>query len=481
MSTTGQIPQHQHYRLTLKNIKCMLLLTSIFFNTHIFAAASSLTDAGVLVGATAEAGSADKEGLFDWKDADKVKSVIKQEFGLVQTTAYPAWGVWTGTAQNPKTYDLTSTNKVINWADAEGKKIAIHLLAGSGTYFPAWFNTGTWTNAQIEDLLTNWISSIMTSNNNAAKVDYWNVVNEAFTWDGQYWADPTECRWQQLGWEEDKSGLSGAAKVYDKHPVYIRKAFEIARKYSTAKLELRDYYIEFWDDSKKAQAFYQLVKHLKNSGVPIDAIGFQGHFRLDKSYDWAKLTKAVQEYKKLGLEVYITEIDYGDTDQIAPAKQSNWSTQMEAAQKTGYYNFVKAAVAGGVDWLCLWGVADNTNAYWRMGQDALLFTAQYQPKAVYNDFRKAIVDVKGTVGSIKTSKSQGKKTHMSTKMQNNKLYVQGLANGTGTATFYNLDGTQTGSSNIINGIADINSRANQISIIRLISSSGKCSTWHYIK
>ena len=52
---------------------------------------------------------------------------------------------------------------------------------------------------------------------------------------------------------------------------------------ASAKLELRDYGIEFWDGSKKARAFYQLVKHLVNSGVPLDAVGFQGHFRTDFS------------------------------------------------------------------------------------------------------------------------------------------------------------------------------------------------------
>ena len=28
---------------------------------------------------------------------------------------------------------------------------------------------------------------------------------------------------------KDQSGLTGNAKVYDKHPVYIRKAFQMAR------------------------------------------------------------------------------------------------------------------------------------------------------------------------------------------------------------------------------------------------------------
>lgn len=382
-------------RINVTSTKLLVLMTfflAISLQKQLFAAETTLSNTSVIIGATAEVGSTDKEGLFDWKSAKAVQKTIQSEFGLVQTTAYPAWGVWTGTAQNPKIYDLSNTNKIINWANENNKKVAIHLLCGSGTYFPSWFNSGTWTNAQLEDLMSSWITEIITTNNNASKVNYWNVVNEPFTWDGKYWSKETECRWQQLGWETDQSGLTGNAKVYDQHPVYIRKAFEIARSKTSAKLELRDYYIEFWDGSVKARAFYQLVKHLINSGVPIDAVGFQGHFRLDRSYDWSKLTQAVMEYKKLGLEVYITEVDYGDTDHIAAAKTPQWSAQMDSIQKKAFYDFTKAAVTGGVDWICLWGVADNTNSYWRMGQNALLFDEQYLPKPAYNGFYQGILD-----------------------------------------------------------------------------------------
>ena len=238
------------------------------------------------------------------------------------------------------------------------------------------------------------------------------MSNEAFTWDGKYWDDSTQCRWQQLGWEDDKSGLSGTEKVHARHPVYIRKAFEKTRALTNAKLELRDYYIEFWDGSRKARAFYQLVKHLKNSGVPIDAVGFQGHFRLDYTYDWSKLNRAVKEYKALGLEVYITEVDYGDTDHIAPAKSPNWTPQLDEAQRKSYYEFAKAAVSGGADWICLWGVADNTNQYWRMGQNALLFNEQYQQKNAYQGFKQGIIDGKAAVKIAKPElKSDNRHTH----------------------------------------------------------------------
>lgn len=422
-----QVRQYKSKFLSL-NLSLVLLLscTIILLTGQLTSSEATLNDTRILIGATAEVGSSEKEGLFDWTSANSVQNTIKNEFSLVQTTAYPAWGVWTGTAQNPKIFDLSDMNRVINWAHENGKKTCIHLLCGSGTYFPAWFNSGTWTNEKLEDLLDSWITEAITTNNNASKVEYWNVVNEAFTWDGKYWPNETECRWQQLGWEADQSGLTGSDKVYDQHPVYIRKAFQMARSKTSAKLELRDYYIEFWDNSVKARAFYQLVRHLINTGVPIDAVGFQGHFRLDHSYDWSKLTTAVAEYKKLGLEVYITEVDYGDTDHIAQPKQPQWSAQMDTIQKKEYYNFAKAAVTGGVDWICLWGVADNSNEYWRMGQNALLFNEQYQPKAAYYGFYQGIKDGLAIVKAVDFKTKVRSFEHIVPKITGTKIYLDDI-------------------------------------------------------
>jgi endo-1,4-beta-xylanase len=350
---------------------------------------------GVLIGANTEPGSAEKEGISGWKDAAKVKAVLARDFGLVQTTAYPAWGAWTGTGMNDVGFDIAGANEVINWAEAQGKKTAVHLLTGSPTYFPAWLNGGAWRAGQLDSLLDRWITYAMTNNGNAQKVDYWNVVNEAFMWNGNYWDSSSVANtnpWHKMGWEADKSGLTGAASVYAQHPVYIRRAFEIARRHSQAKLEIRDYYIEFWDDSRKSRAFYQLVKHLLNSGVPIHAVGFQGHFRTDMTYDWSKLKRAVQEYKSLGLEVYVTEVDYGDTDPIAAAGAAHRTAAWDSLQARQLRAFVTAAVGGGAKWICLWGVADNTNTYWRKGQSALLFDESYAAKYAYYEFRQGILD-----------------------------------------------------------------------------------------
>ena len=394
---------------------------------------------GLLVGANTETGSADKEGISGWKDAAKVKTVIQRDFGLVQTTAYPAWGAWTGSGMSSVGFDIAGANEVINWAEGHGKKTAVHLLTGSPTYFPAWLNGGTWTPTELESLLDRWITHAMTSNGNAAKVDYWNVVNEAFMWNGSYWDSSTVENtnpWHGMGWEADKSGLTGTPRVYSRHPVYIRRAFEMARKHSNAKLELRDYGIEFWDNSRKSRAFYQLVKHLVNSGVPIDAVGFQGHFRTDVTYNWANLTRAIQEYRKLGLEVYVTEIDYGDVDPIAAATTTRRTPAWDTLQARNLRDFARAAVAGGVNWLCLWGVADNTNLYWRKGQSALLYDESYDAKHSYDQFRRGIVEGLATTGANRRSSET---TAPSVRVRDGRIVVQGRPDG--RARLVNTAGT----------------------------------------
>lgn len=416
----------------MKNPVCPLLLPALLAG-NLFAQnvpeGKRLNDNGLLIGATAEVGSSDKEGLFKWKDAAKVKIVMAREFGLVQTTAYPAWDVWVGSDLNSVTFDLSTTNQVINWAEENGKKTVVHLLAGSPTYFPEWLNQGNWTVAQLDTLMNRWITFAMTTNGNAGKVDYWNVVNEAFMWNGNYWDSSSVANtnpWQKMGWEEDKSGLTSTAKVYQRHPVYIRRAFELARRHTGAKLELRDYGIEFWDGSKKTRAFYQLVKHLLNSGVPLDAVGFQGHFRTDKTYNWAKLQQAVEEYRKLGLEVYITEIDYGDDDPIAAATSAHRSPSYDTTQAQQLRAFARAATAGGVHWLCLWGVADNTNLYWRKGQSALLFDESYNAKPSYYSFRQGISEglVPTSTTPVRASASRFEAT-----VVGNRLRVEGMEDG----------------------------------------------------
>lgn len=392
--------------------------------------AAQLNGNGLLIGATAEVGSSQKEGLFSWTNSESVKTVINREFGLVQTTSYPTWDTWSGTSLQDVGFNMDNANKVINWSKDNNKKVAIHLLTGSPTYFPAWLNSGTWDAASLDTLLNHWISFAITSNENATKVDYWNVVNEAFMWNGKYWNNTGTKDvnpWQQMGWEDDQSGLTGDQKVYPQHPVYIRRAFQMARQYTKAKLELRDYGIEFWNGSVKTRAFYQLVKHLLNTGIPIDAVGFQGHFRTDQKYDWDKLREAVAQYRALGLEVYLTEVDIGDADPVAAATTAHRTTAWDSTQSAYYHDMAQAAVKGGINWICLWGVGDNTNTYWRMGQSALLFDEQYQTKSAYTMFVQGLKD--GLASGSAISPRSSARDNAQIRLNGNQIQVNGISDG----------------------------------------------------
>jgi GH35 family endo-1,4-beta-xylanase len=195
-----------------------------------------------LIGATLQSGFPDAKTIV--ASDSELGELFLKEFNLGQTTCYPAWETWKGV----KEYDFSGFNAVVNWYTKHEIPVAAHLLAGPNQYFPDWFKKANYTNAELDSLLSDYIRAVMSSNNNGEKIKYWNVVNEFIYNNGSYTAPNAKApkiKFAQLGMEADKSGLTGDDKVNESHPVFVRKAFEYARKYTNGKLELRDYNIDF--------------------------------------------------------------------------------------------------------------------------------------------------------------------------------------------------------------------------------------------
>jgi len=322
---------------------------------------------------------------FDISSDSINKAIFEREVNAGQVGWYPAWGGWL----NPGTYDFSEVNAEINYVHNQGHPVMMHMLFGPDGYLPEWFKNGNWSNAEMENMMQDLIKNIIQSNDNASKVDVWNVVNEAISWDGDEWS---ESKWLELGYEVDASGLTGSDKVFDSIPVYVRKVFEYSRMYTNSELELRDYLndgIESrWENSElKTKSFYQLTKHLVNKGVPIDAVGFQGHLNIDVPATFSKLTEIVEKYKALGLKVYITELDAEQNDE-----STAWNNTISKTQADYYYNYVKAGLEGGVDGIFTWGIRDDQDPWWRFGENPLLFDADGNPKDAYFAVRQAIID-----------------------------------------------------------------------------------------
>lgn len=323
--------------------------------------------------------------LYDNSYEDIDKTIFDREANAGQVSWYTAWGGWSG----PYAYDFSGLNEEINHLHERELPIMMHMFIGPDRYLPDWFKDRNWTNEEMEDMMKGLIQNTMQSNDNHTKVDVWNVVNEAIGWDGDYWDDT---QWLQLGYEADASGLTGPDKVFDSIPIYIRRAFEYARLNTDKELELRDYNndgIESrWNNSEiKTKAFYQLARHLVNSNVPIDAVGFQGHFNIDVPATFSKLTETTQKFRALGLEVYITEMDAEQNDE-----STAWDATISKAQADYYYNYVTAGLEGGVKGIFTWGIRDDQDPWWRYGENPLLFDAEGNPKDSYYAVRQALID-----------------------------------------------------------------------------------------
>lgn len=120
------------------------------------------------------------------------------------------------------------------------------------------------------------------------KIYAWDVVNEAI--------DPN----QPDGYRRSQwYNILGAE--------YIEKAFIWAHEADpNAKLFYNDYSTE---DPKKREFIYNLVKSLKEKGVPIHGIGMQGHINIDWP-EVSEMEKTIQLFSSIpGIEIHITELD----------------------------------------------------------------------------------------------------------------------------------------------------------------------------
>lgn len=330
-------------------------------------------------------------------DMNTYKNTIIKEFGACQSSWFPGFNIgW----KSPNTYDFTKFNENVNFMVENKITPMMHLLFGPNFYEPYWlWSQGkTFTNAELEALMYDMIDKIMESNDNKNKVEVWNVINELFEKDGKYRAGGTgewNIIWNQLGYEDDKSGLTFENKVNDKHPIFIRKVFEYCRKKTSKKLELRDYGLESNNANNgfnfKHKAIYQLIKHMKNSNIPIDALGIQGHHELGTigtMISSFEVEDAFKRYKDLGIDVYVTELDFPTKSEGAAM-----TTAEIVQQKTDYTNYIKQAVRGGVTIINTWGIYDNGEAgNWYVDCSPLLWDKNFVKKASYDGAIRGLYD-----------------------------------------------------------------------------------------
>jgi endo-1,4-beta-xylanase len=216
------------------------------------------------------------------------------------------------------------------------------------------------------------------------KIKGWDVVNEAVDDDGSL----RKSRWLKIIGED-----------------YLVKAYQFAHEADPdAQLYYNEYSIE---NTAKGIGAITLIKKLQSAGIPIAAIGIQGHYKMN----WPSredVGQTIDRFSQLGIKVMITELD---VDVLPPSSRSvsaDVSQTFEArAELNPYANGLPESVQQAlarryadlfsefirhrkqITRVTFWGVTDANswlNSWPVRGRTdyPLLFNRQCQPKPAFD-------------------------------------------------------------------------------------------------
>ncbi|MEV7062260.1 endo-1,4-beta-xylanase [Streptomyces collinus] len=266
---------------------------------------------------------------------------------------------WGSVEPSRGTYNWAEADGIVDFAETHGQQVRGHTLLWHQQN-PGWLTSGSWTRDQLGAIVQDHIATEV--GRYKGRVAAWDVVNEPFNEDGTY--RPT---------------LFHATLGQD----YIAQALTWARAADPgAKLYINDYNVE--GVNAKSTALYNLVKSLKERGVPIDGVGLQAHLIVGQVP--STLQQNIQRFADLGVDVAITELDIR---MQLPATQAKL-TQQAADYKAVTNACVAVARCTGVT---VWGFTDSDS--WIPdtfpGQGAATpYDENYRPKPAYHAIAEAL-------------------------------------------------------------------------------------------
>ncbi len=250
---------------------------------------------------------------------------------------------------------------------------------------PAWvFENEAGASVDRQTLLQRMRSHILTVvGRYKGKIRGWDVVNEALADDGSLRPTP----WLKIIGTD-----------------YLIKAYQFAHEADpAAQLYYNEYSLE---NAPKRAGAVALIKKLQAAGIPLAAVGLQGHYKLD----WpgtAQLGLTIDELSALGVKVMITELDVdvlpaASRSQAADATLNFQSNPALDPYAGGLPDSMQRALArryadlfgefvkhrGQITRVTFWGVSDGDSwlNYWPVRGRTnypLLFDRQGRPKPAF--------------------------------------------------------------------------------------------------
>ncbi len=307
-------------------------------------------------------------------------ALIKKEFNSITAEndmkpgeLHPKEGVW----------NWEKADKIADFCRQNGIKLRGHCLCWHSQFADWMFTDKKGKPVKKEVFYERLREHIHAVVNRYKDVVYcWDVVNEAMADDN---AGP---RWPGRG-EQSPYRQSTAFKLCGDE--FIAKAFEFAREADpNAQLFYNDYSCV---DNGKRERIYNMVKKMKDAGVPIDGIGMQGHYNIYFP-DEDQLEKAIVRFKELVKHIHITELDLrmnnesGGQLMFSRGEAKPMAAYMSTLQTDQYARLFKVfrKHADVIDVVTFWNLGDR-DSWLGVNNHPLPFDEQYKPKACYRAIR----------------------------------------------------------------------------------------------
>jgi endo-1,4-beta-xylanase len=286
----------------------------------------------------------------------KYSKTLKQEFNMIV-----AENAMKPDALQPvqNQFNFKKADSLVNFAERNNMKIRGHCLVWH-KQIPKWMQDTALSKEQMLQILKNHITTVVSRYK--GRISEWDVVNEAI---------------------EETPPFNLRASIWQTKigPNYLDSAFVFAHRADPeALLFYNDYDAE--DMGKKSSAVFNLVRDLKERGVPINGVGLQCHFKVD-SFNISEMDENMKSISSLGLLANITELDIS----IPRNQLKSDSLQKEQAQNFG--NLMKLCLRNkNCTSFIIWGLTDKYS--WIPGYSkntrgsALIFKDDYTKKYAYN-------------------------------------------------------------------------------------------------
>jgi endo-1,4-beta-xylanase len=259
-------------------------------------------------------------------------------------------------------FDFAAADGMVAFAEGHGQEVFGHTLTWcSDSTMPGWLRNGSWSRASLLTVLEQHITAVMT--HFRGRVSAWDVVNEALNGDGSR----RDCLWKRVIGDD-----------------WIEYAFRFARSADPgAKLFYNDFGAEV--PNAKHEATVNLIRDLRQRGVPVDGVGLQFHVGLPLPIP-AQVEEAIRRLGDLGVEVHISEMD-------VPIASWGGTVERKLVRQAEVYRAVAAACHAqpACVRITTWGFTDRYT--WRLPWGSTLplpFDSEYRPKLAWTAIQEAI-------------------------------------------------------------------------------------------